>query len=353
MSVIVDRLTKRYTASGAPAVDNVSLVAETGRVLALVGPSGSGKSTVLRAIAGLEFVDAGTISIGGRACEHVAIRDREVGFVFQNYALFSHMSVADNIGFALKIRRRPRAEIAARVRELLDLIRLPDIGRRLPSQLSGGQRQRVAFARAIANQPKVLLLDEPFGALDANVRLELRDWLRTFHAQTKMTTIIVTHDQEEAFEIADQIVVLMNGKVCQAATPSEVYDHPASPEVASFLGGANLFAVATRGQTVGLGAYSTAVPTSSQEGDAMSLMVRPHDFVILKTPTDGNGHIQAKVQSIRRVGPHAKVLVALATGESVLVHTTIHEIASLDLTESDEVWVQVRRASVFPPDYTI
>ena len=223
------------------ALDDVSLDVPDGSLLALLGPSGSGKTTLLRIIAGLEGADRGSVLYHDEDVTHRSPRDRNVGFVFQHYALFRHMTVFENVAFGLRVRRAPKSQVDARVRELLHLVRLDGFGGRYPPQLSGGQRQRVALARALAVEPGVLLLDEPFGALDAKVRQELRQWLRRFHDEIKVTTIFVTHDQEEAFEVADRVVVMHNGRIEQHGTPQEVFDHPANPFVMDFLGNVNVF----------------------------------------------------------------------------------------------------------------
>src|ERR1700678_1949065 len=227
MSISVRDVSKNFGTFAA--LDRVSVEAPSGCLLALLGPSGSGKTTLLRIIAGLDSADTGTVLYRDEEVTTRPARDRNVGFVFQHYALFRHMDVYENIAFGLRVRRRPAAKVDARVRELLALIRLEGLGRRSPSQLSGGQRQRVALARALAAEPNVLLLDEPFGALDAKVRQELRQWLRRFHEEIKVTTIFVTHDQEEAFELADHVVVMRGGRVEQQGTPQEVFDRPANP----------------------------------------------------------------------------------------------------------------------------
>ncbi len=240
MSLVVNNLTKRFTLRGTPAVADVSFAAPTGGITTLLGPSGSGKSTVLRMVAGLEQPDSGTVQFGERDFTTVPAQRRGIGFVFQSYALFKHMNVRKNIAFGLRVRKTAPEEVRARVDELLSLVQLDGLGERYPGQLSGGQRQRVAFARALAIAPQLLLLDEPFGALDAQVRLELREWLRRFHDQRHVTTLLVTHDQEEAMEVSDHVVVMHEGRVAQVGQPQEVYDRPATPFVASFVGGANV-----------------------------------------------------------------------------------------------------------------
>ncbi|HLM47000.1 MAG TPA: ATP-binding cassette domain-containing protein, partial [Myxococcaceae bacterium] len=228
MSVIVEQVTKRFTATGTPAVSDVSFHAPSGAITTLLGPSGAGKSTLLRLIAGLELPDSGSVRIEGVDCTHLPVQQRGIGVVFQSYALFKHMTVRQNIAFGLETRRQPRADIEARVDEMLHLIQLEDLGKRYPSQLSGGQRQRVAFARALAIRPKLLLLDEPFGALDSRVRVELREWLQSLHERTGVTTLLVTHDQEEALEISQHVVVMSDGRVAQAGRPEDIYDRPST-----------------------------------------------------------------------------------------------------------------------------
>tara|TARA_R110000868_G_scaffold192386_3_gene436798 strand:- start:523 stop:1593 length:1071 start_codon:yes stop_codon:yes gene_type:complete len=264
-----------------PALNNVSLDVRPGELLALLGPSGSGKTTLLRAIAGLARPDSGVISFQGANADGLSLRDRRVGFVFQQYALFRHMTVADNIGFGLRVRpraQRPaRAAIAARVDELLALVQLDGLGARFPDQLSGGQRQRVALARALAIEPQVLLLDEPFGALDAKVRKELRQWLRGVHKETGLTTIFVTHDQEEAMELADRVVIMRDGRIEQVGTPAEIYDAPATPFVSDFLGHAFRFEVDVHGRSARV--LGADIATTLADGPALAY-VRSHDIAV-------------------------------------------------------------------------
>src|SRR6476659_7448223 len=234
MGIEARNVTKRY--GEFTALDDVSVAVPDRSLTALLGPSGGGKSTLLRVLAGLDRPDAGAVRIAGADVTGVPARERGIGFVFQHYAAFRHLTVEDNIGFALAVRRRPKKEVKARVEELLALVRLDGLAGRYPAQLSGGQRQRMVLARALAAEPRVLLLDEPFGALDAAIRAELREWLRRLHAQVPVTTIVVTHDQDEALELADQIVLLNRGRVEQAGTPGELYDRPATPFVMTFLG---------------------------------------------------------------------------------------------------------------------
>src|SRR6187397_2986932 len=260
MSIKIEGINKLF--GDFVALDDVSVNLPTGQLTALLGPSGGGKSTLLRIIAGLEDADTGVVTIEGHEATHLPPQKRNVGFVFQHYAAFKHMSVAKNVAFGLEIRKRPKDEVKTRVAELLDLVHLGQFGHRLPAQLSGGQRQRMALARALAVEPTVLLLDEPFGALDAKVRKELREWLRRLHDEVHVTTVFVTHDQEEALEVADEIVVINEGRVEQVGSPDELYDAPANDFVMSFLG-----------------------PVTSLNGH----LVRPHDIDVHTTPEDSQG----------------------------------------------------------------
>src|SRR4051794_23453186 len=277
MSIEAKNITKKF--GQFSALDNVNLTIPSGELVALLGPSGSGKTTLLRIIAGLEFADSGTILFDGEDTTHRNARDRRVGFVFQHYALFRHMTIFENIAFGLKVRpsgERPAPrEIAERVRFLLKLVQLEGLEGRYPSQLSGGQRQRVALARALAVEPRVLLLDEPFGALDAKVRKDLRRWLRQFHDEVHLTTVFVTHDQEEALEIADEVVIMNQARVEQVGAPQEVYDHPASPFVYQFLGNVNVL----RAQAL-VEASVHAGGTATIESDGQ-IYVRPHDIEVV------------------------------------------------------------------------
>jgi sulfate transport system ATP-binding protein len=331
MSVTVEGLTKRYTVGGTPAVRDISFDAPAGAITALLGPSGAGKSTVLRVVAGLEQPDTGRVLIDGKDCAGVRIQDRGVGVVFQSYALFEHLTVRDNIGFGLEVRGRPKSRVRARVDELLALVQLNGLAERKPAQLSGGQRQRVAFARALAVEPKVLLLDEPFGALDARVRFELREWLERLHAQTHLTTLLVTHDQEEAFELADRVVILFDGSVAQAGVAHEVYDRPANAQIASFLGAANVL----------------------RRQDGAQMMVRPEDVKLQKADDGANDVSLGRVVSLKRVAGYVKLSVTLPSGETVTVESAKSEVDALGLKEGDRVLVDVRAARVFMGDYSI
>ena len=316
MAIEARNVTKRF--GDFVALDDVSIEVESGSLTALLGPSGSGKSTLLRVIAGLETPDAGEVFISGREATAIAPQKRGIGFVFQHYAPFTHMTVWDNVAFGLTIRRRPKAEIGARVTELLELVGLNGLGRRYPAQLSGGQRQRMALARALAPEPEVLLLDEPFGALDARVRKELRDWLLRLHDEMHVTTIFVTHDQEEALELADSVVVMNTGRVEQVAPPRELYDEPANPFVMSFVGPVNRLG----------GAW-----------------VRPHDIEIAHEP---NGVTrEAQVVRIVRLGFEVRVDLARDDGEALHVQLTRNEADLLELVAGDIVFVRTRRERTF------
>ncbi|HEY5098915.1 MAG TPA: TOBE-like domain-containing protein [Gaiellaceae bacterium] len=316
MAIEARNVTKRF--GDFLALDDVSISVESGSLTGLLGPSGSGKSTLLRVIAGLETPDVGEVFISGKEATAVAPQKRGVGFVFQHYAPFTHMTVWDNIAFGLSIRRRPKEEIHARVTELLELVQLNGLGKRYPSQLSGGQRQRMALARALAAEPELLLLDEPFGALDARVRKELREWLLRLHDEMHVTTIFVTHDQEEALEVADNVVVMNAGRVEQVAPPRELYDEPANPFVMSFVGPVNRL------------------------GEAW---VRPHDIEITHEP---NGVAQeAQVERIVRLGFEVRVDLVRDDGERLHVQLTRNEAEVLELAPSDIVYVRTRVERTF------
>jgi sulfate/thiosulfate transport system ATP-binding protein len=355
MSVTASGLTKRFGRQGeAAAAADVSFEAPTGRITSLLGPSGSGKSTVLRLIAGLEEPDSGQIRIDGVDCTHQPARARGVGFAFQSYALFNHMNVRANVAFGLKIRKTPRLEIDKRVDELLELVQLQDYGQRYPNQLSGGQRQRIALARALATRPKVLLLDEPFGALDAKVRVELRAWLADFQQRTGVTTILVTHDQEEALELSEHVVLLQDGRVVQAGSPHDVYDRPSTPFVASFLGGANVLRGQMKDGRVDIGAMAVDGPAGAEDGVKVQAFVRPQDIRIEKPTEASAGTVQlAKVLRMTRIGGQVKLTVQLGTGDAVTVQMSKSEIDELGIEQGDRVMVDLKEAKVFVEDYTI
>jgi sulfate/thiosulfate transport system ATP-binding protein len=355
MSVIVEKLTKRFSEGGAPAVSDVSFQAPAGAITTLLGPSGAGKSTLLRAIAGLETPDEGRIIIDGVDCTDLPVQKRGVGVVFQSYALFKHMTVRENIAFGLNVRRMSRADVNARVDEMLKLIQLEDLGRRTPSQLSGGQRQRVAFARALAIRPKLLLLDEPFGALDTRVREELREWLQDLHEQTGVTTLLVTHDQEEALEISQHVVIMSEGRVAQAGPPEDIYDSPATPFVASFVGGTSILKGRVREGRAEVGSLVVAAPQSAQEGEAVQAFVRPHDIKLAKSihGSGPSGASTGRVERLKPVGGYVKVLLKLPSGDSITVEVPRREFDALGVVEGDSVHADVRTARVFVGDFSI
>jgi sulfate/thiosulfate transport system ATP-binding protein len=310
------KIVKRFGAF--TALDGVSVDVPTGSLTALLGPSGSGKSTLLRVIAGLEQPDAGEVSLDGEDVTRLPPQSRGVGFVFQHYAAFKHMTVWDNVAFGLTIRRRPRSEIKQRVTELLELVQLTGLAKRYPAQLSGGQRQRMGLARALAVDPKVLLLDEPFGALDARVRKELRIWLRRLHDETHTTTVIVTHDQEEAMDVADRVVVMNAGRIEQTAPPRELYDHPANEFVMSFVGPVNRL------------------------GDTF---IRPHDVELL---LESNGSTQeAMVQRLVHLGFEVRVELVRDDGETMSAQLTREQVEALELQHGQIVYVRPTRQTVF------
>ncbi|CAN7330690.1 sulfate/molybdate ABC transporter ATP-binding protein [Devosia sp. LjRoot16] len=307
MDIRVDTVRKEF--SHYPALNDVSLEVKSSELIALLGPSGSGKTTLLRLIAGLEMPTAGRIFFGDEDASSKTVQERNVGFVFQAYALFRNMTVLDNISFGLKVRPRatrpPKAEIRRRAMELLDLVQLSGLEKRFPQQLSGGQRQRVALARALAIEPRVLLLDEPFGALDAQVRKELRKWLREIHDRTGHTTVFVTHDQEEALELADRLVVMSQGKIEQVGTPDDVYDRPNSPFVFSFIGESSSLPVTVENHELWVGGRAIGLPAPNDAVGEASLFFRPHDVELVE---DGVGAALAGVVvASRRVGGTRRV----------------------------------------------
>ena len=322
------------------ALNDVSLRVDAGELVALLGPSGSGKTTLLRIIAGLESPDSGEVLFHGEDVSRQRVGERRVGFVFQHYALFRQMTVFQNVAFGLRSRpwrhRLPRREIRERVLELLRLVQLDRLEHRYPTQLSGGQRQRVALARALAIEPRVLLLDEPFGALDAQVRRELRSWIRRLHDQLSFTSIFVTHDQEEALEVADRIVVMNKGRIEQVGTPDEVYQNPASAFVCRFLGDVNLF-------------HARLAPGPQQDGTAY---VRPHEIEI--TRELGDERLLAQVSRVRRAGPVVHVeLVHDQDSRTITATVSYERFQELRLTQGDRVGIRLQEARVYGDDYTI
>jgi len=305
LDIRVDTVRKEF--SHYPALNDVSLEVKSSELIALLGPSGSGKTTLLRLIAGLEMPTAGRIFFGDEDASSKTVQERNVGFVFQAYALFRNMTVLDNISFGLKVRPRatrpPKAEIRRRAMELLELVQLGGLEKRFPQQLSGGQRQRVALARALAIEPRVLLLDEPFGALDAQVRKELRKWLREIHDRTGHTTVFVTHDQEEALELADRLVVMSQGKIEQVGTPDDVYDRPNSPFVFSFIGESSSIPVSVENHELWVGGRAIGLPAPNDAAGAAKLFFRPHDVELV----DDGAALAGVVVASRRVGGTRRV----------------------------------------------
>jgi sulfate transport system ATP-binding protein len=352
VSISVQNISKQFGAF--TALDNVTLEVPSGALLALLGPSGSGKTTLLRIISGLESADKGTVACDGTDITRSNARDRNMGFVFQHYALFRHMTVFENVAFGLRVRKQPKQEINDRVRELLKLVRLENLEKRYPSQLSGGQRQRVALARALAIRPKVLLLDEPFGALDAKVRQELRAWLRQLHDEIHMTSVFVTHDQEEAFEVADHVVVMNQGKIEQIGTPAEVFEHPATPFVMDFLGNVNVFRGRVQNGRALLGHFELDLPdyAHADQHDA-TVYVRPHELDVYRS-RNGVASLEARVERVNPAGSVAKVALSNAEfGVDLNVELSLERFSELGLRTGDTVYVSPRKARVFAPEYVI
>jgi sulfate/thiosulfate transport system ATP-binding protein len=319
MGISVRHVNKRF--KDFVALDDISIDIPSGSLTALLGPSGSGKSTLLRVISGLERPDTGSVHILDRDASLLPPQKRDVGFVFQHYAAFKHMTVWENVAFGLTIRKRPKAEISARVAELLELVQLPGYAQHYPAQLSGGQRQRMALARALAVEPRVLLLDEPFGALDARVRKDLRSWLRRLHDEVQVTTVLVTHDQEEAMEVAEEIVVMNHGRVEQVGPPRRLYDQPANAFVMSFLGQVN------------------------RMGD---LMIRPHDIGIELSP--GDGTLRGSIERVIHLGFEVRVEVVLDDGRRVTAQLTRQEAQSLALEPGIQVHLTLEAHRLFSPE---
>jgi sulfate transport system ATP-binding protein len=327
------------------ALDNVDLKVANGELLALLGPSGSGKTTLLRIIAGLDWPDAGEVSFDGEDALARGASERHVGFVFQHYALFRHMTVFENVAFGLRVQpravRKNEAAIRARVKELLDLVQLDWLSNRYPSQLSGGQRQRIALARALAIEPRILLLDEPFGALDAKVRKELRQWLRSLHSEINVTSIFVTHDQEEALEVANQVVVMDKGRIEQIGTPGEVYDNPATAFVHGFIGESIVLAVEVCDGGVKLGGKPLNIAPDGVGSGASKLFVRRHD---MQVGPAGSGIFEGAVRRVRTFGPIQRAEVALSGAETVI---EIDAPRDRELQAGDIVGLHPRRYRIF------
>jgi sulfate transport system ATP-binding protein len=336
MSITITNLNKRF--GTFKALDEINLEVNSGELLALLGPSGCGKTSLLRIIGGLDVADSGQLLFHGEDVQQRDARERNVGFVFQHYALFRHMTVFENVAFGLRVKPRKQrhneTEIRRRVHELLNLVQLDWLSDRYPTQLSGGQRQRIALARALAVEPKILLLDEPFGALDAQVRKELRRWLRRLHDELHITSIFVTHDQEEALEVADRVVVMNKGKIEQVGTPDEVYAAPATPFVYQFIGSVNLFH--SRDHS----------PWTEKHGDAVAY-VRPHDIDISRTPQD-NTALQVEVKLVRAIGSVVRVEVAAdSSSEFIEIELSRERFDSAPLVHGDKVFIRPRQFRVF------
>ena len=338
MGIIVENVSKQF--GSFKAVDNVSLEIGSGSLVALLGPSGSGKSTLLRLIAGLELPDSGKILLTGKDATYQSVQERNIGFLFQHYALFKHMTVRKNIAFGLEIRKAPKAKVKARVEELLELVQLGGLGDRYPSQLSGGQRQRVALARALAPEPKVLLLDEPFSALDARVRKDLRAWLRKLHDEVHVTTVFVTHDQEEAMEVSDEIVVMNKGQVEQIGTPADIYDNPATAFVMSFIGPVNV-----------LPSSSNIFQNNGFDSANPEMFLRPQD-VIVETSPNGTT-VAARVSRLIHLGWEIQVELTLDDGQVVNAHLTRDRFDELNLEPQQRVYVKPKDAKSFPLYFSI
>jgi sulfate transport system ATP-binding protein len=358
MSVEVRNVVKKF--GNFTALNNVSVKVESGELVALLGPSGSGKTTLLRVIAGLEFPDPGEAQVlfYGEDVTAIPASERKAGFAFQHYALFRHMTVFENIAFGLRVRPRAtrpaEADIRERVNKLLKLIQLEPQAKRFPTQLSGGQRQRVALARALAVEPKVLLLDEPFGALDAKVRKELRRWLRQLHDEIHITTLFVTHDQEEALEVADRVAILRDGRIEQIGTPEEIYDNPASPFVYDFLGNVNLFSGRIREGSVLIGETEFSLGENTGEVDASAVaFVRPHDIRVTRDAS-AQPALAARVVRSNAAGPVANVeLMRLDGGDHFTVQLSKEQFRDLQPKNGEQVFVELKNVKVFSDDYSI
>jgi len=344
MSVTVRNLYKHF--GRFTAVDGVSFEVKEGELAALLGPSGAGKSTVLRIIGGLELPDSGTVELNGKDVSHMSPQDRSAGFVFQSYALFKHMTVAKNIAFGLEVRNIPKEKVRERVAELMGLVKLEGYGAHYPSQLSGGQRQRVALARALAPRPKVMLLDEPFGALDARVRIELREWIRRLHDEVHVTSIFVTHDQEEALQISDKIVVMNEGAVEQTGAPSELYDHPANSFVASFIGPMNTLSAQDAPGKAIIEELRIVNTTEYSREKEFVVYIRPHDLELSRVK-NGTAELFGWIQRIATVGGTVKLVLSLNSGEVIEAELTRDQFQHLGVALGDEVWLKAKTAKIF------
>lgn len=332
MGIVVEQVSKQF--GRFTALDRISVEIKSGALVALLGPSGSGKSTLLRVIAGLEKPDSGRIIVMGRDTTHDSVQNRHMGFVFQHYALFKHMTIRKNIAFGLEVNKWSESRVKQRVNELLELVQLSGLGDRYPSQLSGGQRQRVALARALAVQPQVLLLDEPFGALDAKVRKDLRQWLRRLHSEVSVTTVFVTHDQEEAMEVSDEVVVMNQGRIEQVGSPAEIYDHPATPFVMGFIGPVNVLPA-----SAGILPDSRVAPTER-------IFLRPHDIVIEPRAIDDS--VPAQVDRVIHLGWEIQIELLLESGQTVTAHLSRGDFDKLQIEPRQWVYVKPKQVKTFP-----
>lgn len=350
MTIEVRNLNKTF--GDFKALKDISLTIPMGELVALLGPSGSGKTTLLRIIAGLEVADSGSILFDGKDSTERNARERGVGFVFQHYALFRHMTIFENVAFGLRVRPRStrpnEIAIKTKVDELLRLVQLDGLGPRYPSQLSGGQRQRVALARALAVEPKILLLDEPFGSLDVKVRKDLRRWLRKLHDDIQVTSLFVTHDQEEALEVADRIVVMNKGNIEQVGSPDEIYDRPANPFVYDFLGRVNLFHGRVHNGRVQIGEVDLGVSQHADtESEAAVAYVRPHDIEINRTPSD-KGDIEAKIEEVFAIGPSVRLeLIRKDGGGRIEAELTRERYHEMKFKEGEDIFINFRNPRVF------
>jgi sulfate/thiosulfate transport system ATP-binding protein len=349
MTILIENVSKQF--GTFQALNRINLEIAEGKLVALLGPSGSGKSTLLRVIAGLEQPDKGNIYINNQQATHLDVRRRNIGFVFQHYALFKHMTIRQNIAFGLEIRKAPRPQVKARVDELLKLIQLQGLSDRYPSQLSGGQRQRVALARALAVQPQVMLLDEPFGALDAKVRKELRAWLRRLHDEVHVTSVFVTHDQEEAMEVADEIVIMNHGQIEQVGTPADVYDRPKTPFVMGFIGPVNVLPSDAK--------LFAGSPFASKDSE---IFIRPHDIevqaIAAHQESSQDSAVIAKIERIIHLGWEIQIELLLPDNQRVNAHLTREQYGELALELGQNVFVKPKAAKEFAetivePEYYI
>jgi len=356
VSIQIQNVSKTF--GSFQALQDISIDIESGELIALLGPSGSGKTTLLRILAGLEGLDEGAILFDGQNITEVGPKERNIGFVFQHYALFRHMTVFENVAYGLKVRPRKtrpsKEEIKKKVHELLSLVKLESLADRYPSQLSGGQRQRVALARALAVEPKVLLLDEPFGALDAKVRKELRRWLRKLHNEFHVTSIFVTHDQEEALDVANRIVVMNNGKIEQIGTPEEVYEHPKSPFVYDFLGNVNLFRGRVQNGKLKQGEFEIHVQHQIDTHEEAIGYVRPYDIHVEKTQ-ESNDTVAASIVHIHIIGPIVQIeLKRDDIDEYLEAELTKEKFNELNIQKGDTVYIRPKQLKLFiPEDFSI